>query len=292
MDKFRDLIVQKIEDAKIVIAGIPYELGASCGQGTKDAPDTFRELSGYLPPFTKDGFDISDMKMYDFGNLKCNNLDEIYLDSLKVFSSDLFKIFIGGDHSVSIPLQKRFVEMCKKVNKIPAIIHIDAHPDICDVYDGSKYSHACPIRRAIDNGVDSSNIVLLGIRGYEAQEIEYFNLHREIKVYQASYINKYGYVQLIEEIKNKFNDDYLIYLSYDIDANDPSFAPGTGTPEAFGLNSITLLNIINDIVSSLNVNVWDIVEVSPKLDCNNITSWLALKTIYEVLYTIKNKEKK
>jgi hypothetical protein len=82
-------------------------------------------------------------------------------------------------------------------------------------------------------------------------------------------------------------DEYMIYLSYDIDANDPSFAPGTGTPEAFGLNSIKLMNFIKVLFKNLPIKVMDIVEISPVLDTNNITSWLALKTIYEVLGLIK-----
>ena len=74
----------------------------------------------------------------------------------------------------------------------------------------------------------------------------------------------------------------MIYLSYDIDINDPSYAPGTGTPEAFGPSSRMVLELIEGIFKNLPVKAFDIVEVSPKLDVNDITSWLALKTIYEV----------
>ena len=91
-------------------------------------------------------------------------------------------------------------------------------------------------------------------------------------------------------MKNKFLDEkYEIYLSYDIDANDPAYAPGTGTPEAFGLTSLTILEIVTGLIKELNVRALDIVEVAPPLDVNNITSWLALKTIYEVFYTLQNK---
>ena len=84
----------------------------------------------------------------------------------------------------------------------------------------------------------------------------------------------------------------MIYLSYDIDINDPSFAPGTGTPEAFGINSYELICFIKNLFINLNIGAMDLVEISPKLDNNNITSWLGIKTLYEVfeiLSEVKNK---
>ena len=87
---------------------------------------------------------------------------------------------------------------------------------------------------------------------------------------------------MLQEIKNKIDDNGLVYLSYDIDANDPSFAPGTGTPEAFGLNSLTTLKIITNLFKNLPIQAMDLVEISPLLDINDITSWLGLKTMYEI----------
>ena len=146
--------------------------------------------------------------------------------------------------------------------------------------------------RAIENGYDTKNITLVGIRGYEEQEVIYLNKHKELEVYNASYLNKFGFFEVLNSLFKKYknSDKHLIYLSYDIDANDPSYAPGTGTPEAFGLNSITLLEFIKEVFINLPVKVMDIVEVSPVLDNNNITSWLALKTIYEVLGIISGKK--
>ena len=89
---------------------------------------------------------------------------------------------------------------------------------------------------------------------------------------------------MLEEIVSKYSrDEFEVYLSYDIDANDPSFVSGTGTPEAFGLNSYSLLKIIITLIKKLNITTMDIVEVSPKLDDkNNTASWLVLKTLYEI----------
>ena len=87
-------------------------------------------------------------------------------------------------------------------------------------------------------------------------------------------------------IKKYSNKKYLVYLSYDIDANDPAYAPGTGTPEAFGLTNFETATLICGIVGGLNVDTMDMVEIAPPLDVNNITSWLGLKTLYEVFNTL------
>lgn len=290
--KFRDLITNKIEEAMVILTGIPYDQGCSCGVGASLAPDTIRELSGFLPPLTMNGEIIKEVKIFDYGNITYtdNYFDEIKKQILELLKKDKFLLTLGGDHSVSIPVQESFYHYWYQRHKIPVIIHIDAHPDICDVYDESTNSHACTNRRAIEHGYETKNINLIGIRGFEEQEIQYLNVHPEILIYNASTINQVGYDELLKRLIKKYDSDqFAIYLSYDIDANDPCYAPGTGTPEAFGLNSYQLMLFIKQLLINLPVKAMDIVEVSPPLDSNNITSWLALKTIYELLEILKKK---
>lgn len=293
-DFFRDLLEKDIDKAHVIISGIPYDKGCSCGSGAKDAYDKMRELSSFLPPLSMDGIDLRKISLYDNGNLKIaddNVYESLFLQAENLFKTEKFNLFVGGDHSVSIATEKAFIQHCKRIGKIPAIIHIDAHPDICDIYHDSKYSHACPNRRILEYGLDSQNLVLIGIRGYELQEVEFFKKHPEIKVYNACYIHRNGILTMLKEIQEKFDNRFAVYLSYDIDANDPCFAPGTGTPEAFGLHSLDILEIIQTLFQTVNIYAMDIVEVSPKLDNNDITSWLALKTIYEVFKELIEKKK-
>lgn len=286
---FRGLLTQDVDLANITLTTIPYDEGCSCGLGASKAPDKMRELSSFLPPLTMNGILLNKTKLYDFGNIEiCKNyFKKVKEEASKRFSLDKFPIFIGGDHSVSIPLQEAFFDYCIENNKIPAIIHLDAHPDICDFYDGSKLSHACTNRRSIDYGYKTENITMIGIRGFEAEEVEYLNEHKELKVYTANICYECGIQNIINDLKNKFSNDYAIYLSYDIDINDPCFAPGTGTPEAFGLTSKMVLELLLAIFENLNIRAFDIVEVSPQLDVNDITSWLALKTLYEIFNILK-----
>ncbi|MBR2891409.1 MAG: arginase family protein [Bacilli bacterium] len=283
MKPFRGLLTEK-ENALVYITGIAYDLGASVGKGASFAPSVIRDLSKHLPPFTMDGDSIEDIKLYDNDIITPDSLDDIKNKTLELFTENIFNVFIGGDHSVSIPLEENFYDYWIKQNKTPVIIHIDAHPDFCDFYDGSKYSHACPNMRAYDKGYKLENITLIGIRGFERQEVEFFDKHPELKIYRSSYIKENGINNMLEQIINKYSsEEYVVYISYDIDANDPSFVSGTGTPEAFGMDSYEVLKVITTLINKLNVKCFDIVEVSPTLDDkNNTASWLVLKTLYEV----------
>ena len=294
-DYFRELLTFDVLDCNVILTGIPYDEGCSCGKGARMAPKKIRELSSFLPPLSMDGELLTSIKLFDSGDLlKTNNNFFEYLkeEAYQKMEYNKFPLFIGGDHSISIPLEQAFYDYAISMNKIPAIIHLDAHPDICHFYDGSLFSHACVNRRSIDYGYKPENIVLIGIRGFEAQEAEYFNEHNELKVYTSNDCYSLGIKKILDQLIEKFDDRYAIYLSYDIDINDPSYAPGTGTPEAFGPTSKMVLELIIGLFKYLDIYAMDIVEVSPKLDNNDITSWLALKTIYEVFNVMIKKGEK
>ncbi len=286
--EFRDLMVKKEKDANVFICGIPFDGNASVGKGAAKAPQVLRELSYALPALDMVGNDLTKVKMYDCGDYSALDFNKLTTDlQFDFLSKKGFHVILGGDHSIAIASERAFYCKCLKENKEPVIIHIDAHPDICDVYEGSKYSHACPNYRALEYGYNEKNITLIGVRGFEAQEIEILKKHKNIDVFKAVDVKKLGVDNLLNYLIKKYsNKKYLVYLSYDIDANDPAYAPGTGTPEAFGLTNFETATLICGIVGGLNVDTMDMVEIAPPLDVNNITSWLGLKTLYEVFSTL------
>jgi len=290
--EFRDLMVNKGSEANVFICGIPLDKNASVGKGAKDAPKVLRELSYDLPPLDRKGKLLTEVKIFDEGDFTSEDFDVLKNNVSNFLKYKGFHIVFGGDHSIAIATNRAFFDKCKKLNKEPVIIHIDAHPDICDVYLDSKYSHACPIYRALEYGYDDKNITLCGVRGFEAQEVETFKKHPLVDVFKCNDIKEMGIHTLIDILKRKYSDEkYLVYISYDIDANDPAFAPGTGTPEAFGLTNFETMELVCEIIKNLNVDILEIVEIAPPLDINNITSWLALKTIYEVFSTLIDNKK-
>lgn len=280
-----EINISKMDKADICIMGIPFDGAVSCGKGTALAPEMMRNLSRYLPPTTEEGLVIEDLKVYDHGDVAID-LDwaryyaTVEAEALNLLQSKAFCLFLGGDHSVTIPLQRAFGRYNK--GKKIGIIHFDSHSDICDEYDGHKWSHACTEKRAVDDVIEPKDLSLIGIRSWEVEEIEYLAAHPEVLLIKAYDVHKKGYEYVCQRLKEKYSDYDALYLTLDIDVLDPSCAPGTGTPEAGGLESREMMEIIKFLISELPITTMDLVEVSPPLDSeNNITSWAALKIIYE-----------
>ena len=123
-------------------------------------------------------------------------------------------------------------------------------------------------------------------------ELEFLAKHPEIRVITAREIYQHGLEKAFRAIGERYRDCGAIYLTIDIDVLDPAFAPGTGTPEGGGLSTRELMEFVREILVHLPVQAVDVVEISPPLDPSNITSWAALKVIYEILGEIKRRKMK
>jgi agmatinase len=234
-----------------------------------------------------------DGRLYDAGDIPLDLNWERYYGNVEerafeLLSSGRFCLFLGGDHSVTIPLQRAWLRAARARGEKTGVIHFESHADMCEEYDGSKWSHACTERRAIDEGLSPDDIAFVGLRSYEADEVNWFLEHPNVMIKRARDIFREGCVAAAEQLVGKFADYGSVYLSLDIDVLDPAFAPGTGTPEAGGLSSRELMEMLKLLLPGIPIKAMDIVEVSPPLDtANGITAWAALKLIYEALYYSK-----
>ncbi len=296
-ETWRELSTDNIETSDVIIMGVPFDENVSCGRGAALAPNKMRELSAYLPPVTEEGKILLGTTVCDFGDVEKSEhenvsqyFNRVAVKASKIFALGKFSVFIGGDHSVSIPLRKAFAT--HNEGKKIGIIHFDAHADICDIYDNNKLSHASVTARSIEDGFECKNILAVGIRSFEIQELNFYAKHPEMRVITAHELFEKNLAYVLKEIHKVFDESFqAIYLSIDIDCLDPSHAPGTGTPEAGGLTSRMLIEIIKSICEQLPIKAMDIVEVAPPKDVNDITSWAALKLILEAIaFAKKNKE--
>jgi agmatinase len=291
-----DLSACSIEEADVIIMGVPFDGAVSAGRGAAAAPDCLRELSKILPPATEEGTVFHGLKIRDEGNVPAHLNWEQYFGEVNkraydIIGQDKFCLFLGGDHSVSIPLESAFARALAGENI--GIITFDAHCDLADEYDGHRWSHACTQRRALElPNVKPNNFTLVGIRSFMEDELEFLAKHPEIRVITAREIYKHGLNHTFKAISERCQDCRAIYLSIDVDVLDPAFAPGTGTPESGGLSTRELMELVREIMVHLPVEVVDVVEVSPPLDSSDITSWAALKLIYEIFGEINNRKKK
>ncbi len=291
------LNAKKPEASKVCVLGIPFDGGTSLGTGAAKAPDLIRELTGaYMSETNESWMPITKNPelIYDFGNVPIFESWEMTFMvaeriAYEVIQFDKFTLILGGDHSVTIPIHRAFAkhQLTKNPNAKIGIIHFDAHFDLCDNFDGHKWSHANTEKRALDDIISPKDLLFLGVRVAEAEEIQLLNENKDICVISAREVYLYGYISAFEKIKEHFKDYDVLYFTLDIDVLDPAFAPGTGTPVMAGITSRELLELVRLILTDLPIKAMDIVEVSPPLDTNNITSWAAVGIIHEILTQIK-----
>lgn len=274
-----------IEEAKVAIMGIPFDNAVSFKKGAAFAPEKIRELSVELSDVADDFIPIKDGVLYDIGDILPElNWENYFADvkerALDLMQSGKFCLFIGGDHSVTIPLHKAFGE-ANKGKKI-GIIHFDAHFDLCKEYDGHKWSHACTEARALDDVISGDDLFFIGVRVAELQELDVLKENPGIRNITPAQLEKMGTEAAFDELFEAFKDYDAIYLTLDIDVLDPAYAPGTGTPVSGGISSRQFIDLTRLILDRLPVKAMDIVEVAPPIDINDITSWAALRIIHQV----------
>lgn len=265
--------IQKDLGCDVAIIGIPYDDKSSYLKGPAKGPQAIREASTskMINAWTELGVDLeSEIRMTDLGDLdvtghflKVFSRIEEKIDD--ILSKDIVPIVLGGDHSISYPIVKAF---WKKHGDLD-ILHFDAHADLYEELYGDRYSHACPFARILEDGL-VQNIVQVGIRTANGE-------HRK----QA---DKYN-VRMIE--MKDFNESLVfdfpnpLYISFDLDALDPAFAPGVSHHEAGGLSTRQVVNIIHQLKAKI-VGL-DVVEVNPDRDKSGITASAAVKVIKEVI---------
>lgn len=287
MKKWLDINAPSPEKAKVLILGVPFDGGTSQEAGAAEAPAKLREFGEVYMPCATDDWHIIDTQpiVYDYGDVDMSGTWEesfarVEQEALALMSHDNFHLFLGGDHSVTIPLHKAFAK-ARKGEKI-GVIHFDAHFDLCDCYDGHIWSHANTEKRALDDIIAPEDLLFLGIRAAEPEELAIIRQEPAITVLSAGDVDELGWKECAEVIAEKFRGYDHIYFTLDIDVLDPAFAPGTGTPVSGGITSRELIKLVRFILANLPVRDMDIVEVAPPLDVNDITSWAAMRIIEEI----------
>ena len=266
------------KSSEFVIFSVPFDSTSSFRHGSKFAPDEIRKASYNLESYlVEHGFDMGTVPIHDFGHIITMDEDAGVEDVLsavkfyagKFFSEGKFPIMLGGEHSIT-------AGVAQALPRDAGIIFIDAHTDFRKEYLGTKWSHAAWARRAFE--CLDGRVFALGVRSVSKEEVEDAK-KLGYKFLTAYKIMEIGTEKAIKTALENLNTD-KIYLSIDIDGISAEFAPGTGTPEFFGLAPIQVKNIINTIGSKL-IGA-DIVEVNPEYDNGN-TAVLAARLVQEII---------
>ncbi|SLN18665.1 agmatinase [Pseudooctadecabacter jejudonensis] len=267
--------------------GIPMDIGTSWRSGTRFGPKQLRQESAMIRPYN------IQTGAAPFDSLQCADLGDIAIntfslaDSLSIIQKTYEDILthpvipmgLGGDHSLTLPILRA---MAKKHGPV-ALVHVDAHADVNDEMFGERETHGTVFRRAYEEGlITPSKVWQIGLRGtgYTAEDFTEaagwgFNQRLAPELWHKSLIS------LGKEIVESIGDQPC-YITYDIDSLDPSFAPGTGTPEIGGLTTMQAMELIRNL-KGLNVVGCDLVEVSPPYDTTGNTALVGANIMFEML---------
>lgn len=279
--------------AEVGVLGVPFDGAVFFRKGASFAPAKMRELSSRLSASTEEGRPL-ELRVRDYGDVPVDLEWSRYFRTVEERAveplSHRLALFLGGDHSVSIPLMTAF---SRAVDEPIGVLHFDAHPDIFHQYDGHAWSHACTARRALElPNLDARHLVFVGLRSMAREEWQYLQEHPEIGRFTARQCHRQGIDAIAEKVVRMLQGVQAVYWTLDIDGLDPSCAPGTGIPEAGGPTTRDLLELMRVVLAELPVRAIDLVEVAPPLDVADITSLTALRIIYQAWGALQEKTPK
>ena len=271
----------KIESAKIVLIPVCYDGTSTWQKGADKGPSAFLEASENMELYDietnsevyKKGIYLSD-SISDFDSPD-EMIDTVYKITKKYISKNKFVTIFGGEHSISIATVKAFNDSFDNLS----VLHIDAHADLRQVYEGTKYNHACAMYEANQN----TNLVQVGIRSMDVKEKNVMNQDNVFFAHELA-SNEYWIDDVIEKLSKN------VFISFDLDAFDPSILPSTGTPEPGGLFWYETLDFLRRVFNEKNVVGFDIVELCPN-EIDKSSDFLAAKLYYKMLsYKFKSNE--
>ena len=287
---FRLPIIKDLSQIDYCISGVPWDGGATNRPGARHGPREVRNASSlirlYHPVSLKSPYDYYNVA--DIGDCPVNpadlqdSLNKIENFYTKIKKANVIPLSIGGDHLISLPILRGLAK-----DEPVALFQFDSHSDTWDTYFGGfKYTHGTPFRRAIEeNLINPKKYVMLGIRGslYDPEDFTWAR-NQGVTIITIDEYYKMGFEKTMDLV-NKVLGDSKTYLTFDIDGIDPTFAPGTGTPEVGGFN-VREAQLIIRALNNINFIGADVVEVSPPFDVNNITSLVGATIAFEILCTM------
>ena len=269
---------QNYEEAQAVIYGMPMDWTVSYRPGSRFGPQRIREVSigleEYSPYLDRE---LDDVNYFDAGDIPlpfgnaAKSLDLIAGFIRQLLQDGKIPVGMGGEHLVSWPVMKTVADNYKDL----AIIHMDAHTDLREEYEGEPLSHSTPIRK-IAEYIGPKNVYSFGIRSGMKEEFDWAKEN-------GMQIAKFEVLEPLKEVLPTL-EGRPVYVTIDIDVLDPAHAPGTGTVDAGGITSRELLASIHAIANSgVNVVGFDLVEVAPIYDSSEQTANTASKLLREMI---------
>ena len=266
-----------LETSRFVVLPIPYDATASYLKGTVNGPQAIISASQQVEFFDEILLDeFYQAGVFTAPPLECHGLspealqEKIIEAAAPYVHAYKFLLSLGGEHSVTPAL----VKVVRQRYDNLSVLHIDAHADLRDEYQGSIFSHACAMRRIYDMNIP---VVHVGIRSFDRDQHDFIVAHK-VKIFSpVAIMHKPDW---IKDVLHGLTDN--VYISLDIDGLDPAYAPGTGTPEPGGLTYQQLVDLILAVGRTRHIAGADIVEVIPNIS-GVVTEFLAARLAYKII---------
>jgi agmatinase len=268
----------------LALIGVPMDLGVTNRAGARLGPRAVRavERIGPYEPVL-DLVPLSRGRIADIGDVpmptryaleRCHEAIEAFV--ARVHGAGARPLLVGGDHSITLPVLRALGR-----DRPLGLVHIDAHADTAGMQEGTKFHHGGPFREAVLAGVlDPARTVQIGIRGGAGWLWE-FSHDAGMTVIPMHEVERLGIPAVIARAREVVGDGPA-YLSFDIDALDPAFAPGTGTPEAGGLTTREAIALLRGL-AGLDIVAGDVVEVAPQYDPTTVTAQAGAQMLFQLL---------
>jgi agmatinase len=270
------------ENPVLTVFGVPYDGTTSYRPGTRFGPNAVRNAFLNIEAYSKPlDVDVEKLPLRDLGNLARFVDPKETTRMVSKLTGELFNnqqrfCMLGGEHSITFGSYPNAPKEC-------ALVVFDAHLDLRDEWEGSAFSHACFLRRVLENRNPG---LIAHIGGRAATKDEWSLSKRFGLVIGAQDAESSGSQRLFRKFLERYK---RVYVTIDIDALDPAFAPGTGTPEPGGISTATLLKYLYDL-GGTELLAFDIVEVSPPYD-NGATATAAARFMNELTAVIAKQRK-
>lgn len=271
----------------IAMAGVPYDGGVTNRPGARHGPREIRNQSSMMRSIhhvdRTDPYALA--RIADIGDVPFSEvyfpdraMDQITDFYRTIHAAGAIPLTAGGDHSITFPILRAIA-----AERPVGLVHIDAHTDTWDSFQGSKFNHGAPFRRAVEAGVlDPTRTIQIGIRGAQNWPDGWdYSRDSGMRVVFMEEVEERGVGAIVEEAKRVVGDGPT-YLSFDIDSLDPVYAPGTGTPEIGGFSTREALRLLRGL-DGLTLIGGDVVEVSPPFDQTGNTALVGATIMYEIL---------
>jgi len=276
----------ELDEVDIGLIGVPFDSATSNRPGARHGPRQLRDLSTMIRMMNQATrvapFHLA--RCADLGDVQVNPVDvadtreRITAFYREVVAAGVVPLTAGGDHFISWPILRAVA-----AGGPVGMIHFDAHSDLYPPYFGGYDSHGTPFRRAIEEGLlDPKRVVQIGLRGTSIDMSDVaFAADRGVRMIFIEEVFDRGVEDVVDEARRVVGDD-PVYVSFDIDALDPSQAPGTGTPEVGGLWVHQAQRMLRRL-DGLDLVGADLVEVSPPWDATGNTAWVGISLMFELL---------